>query len=67
MNQEKKNERKEILTKLNELQDFYCDGCLVKSTLRKDYGKTYAQSFCINQCTVGERIKQYGEKLNEKL
>ncbi|OQP16050.1 zinc-finger domain-containing protein, partial [Geobacillus zalihae] len=34
-----------------------------KSTFRKEYGKTYAQSFCIQQCTVGEQMRQYGEML----
>jgi hypothetical protein len=59
----KANERKEILAKLNEIHDLYCEGCFLKATFRKEFGKTYAQSFCINQCTVGEMIKQYGEKL----
>lgn len=41
----------------------YCDGCFLKSTFRKEYGKTYAQAFCIQRCTVGEQMRQYGEML----
>ncbi|KYD31453.1 zinc-finger domain-containing protein [Geobacillus sp. NFOSA3] len=63
MREKKVNKRKEILDKLNELQQMYCDGCFLKSTFRKEYGKTYAQSFCINQCTVGEKMRQYGAML----
>jgi hypothetical protein len=61
--EQKANERKEILAKLSEIHDRYCEGCFLKATFRKEFGKTYAQSFCINQCTVGEMIKQYGMKL----
>jgi hypothetical protein len=61
--EEKAAKRKEILTKLNEIHHQYCEGCFLKSTFRKEVGKTYAQSFCINHCTVGEMIKQYGEML----
>ncbi|MBA2876411.1 zinc-finger domain-containing protein [Thermaerobacillus caldiproteolyticus] len=65
MREEKANKRKEILAKLNELHHMYCEGCFLKSTFRKEMGKTYAQSFCINHCTVGEMMKQYGEMLLE--
>lgn len=63
MREKKANKRKEILDKLNELHQTYCEGCFLKSTFRKEYGKTYAQSFCINQCTVGEKMRQYGAML----
>ncbi|QNU24748.1 zinc-finger domain-containing protein [Geobacillus zalihae] len=59
----KRNRRKEILDQIAWLEETYCDGCFLKSTFRKEYGKTYAQSFCIQQCTVGEQMRQYGEML----
>ncbi|ASS99819.1 MULTISPECIES: zinc-finger domain-containing protein [Geobacillus] len=59
----KRNRRKEILDQIAWLEETYCDGCFLKSTFRKEYGKTYAQSFCIQQCTVGEQMQQYGEML----
>ncbi|MED3785440.1 zinc-finger domain-containing protein [Geobacillus stearothermophilus] len=58
-----RNRRKEILDQIAWLEETYCDGCFLKSTFRKEYGKTYAQSFCIQQCTVGEQMRQYGEML----
>ncbi|MCZ0754162.1 zinc-finger domain-containing protein [Anoxybacillus sp. J5B_2022] len=61
--EEKLLKRKEILEKLNDIHHLYCEGCFVKSTFRKEVGKTYAQSFCITKCTVGEKIKRYGEML----
>ncbi|ADU93734.1 MULTISPECIES: zinc-finger domain-containing protein [Geobacillus] len=61
--EKKRNERKEILEQIARLEETYCDGCFLKSTFRKEYGKTYAQSFCIQQCTVGEQMRRYGEKL----
>ncbi|BDG35307.1 zinc-finger domain-containing protein [Parageobacillus sp. VR-IP] len=63
MREKRLNKRKEILDKITELQQTYCEGCFLKSTFRKEYGKTYAQSFCINQCTVGEKMRQYGAML----
>ncbi|MEC0612932.1 zinc-finger domain-containing protein, partial [Bacillus spizizenii] len=30
---------------------------------RKEFGKTYAHPFCINKCTVGEKLKAYGDVL----
>jgi len=56
--------KKQVLEKITELMDTYCVDCLLKKHFRKEYGKTYAHSFCINQCTVGEQIKKIGQKLN---
>ena len=56
----------EIINQIDQLVDTYCDGCFVKTTLRKEKGKTIAHDFCIHSCTVGEEIKQIGEKLSTK-
>ncbi|WP_442853668.1 zinc-finger domain-containing protein [Bacillus sp. CHD6a] len=58
--------RKKILLEVGEILDTYCTECLVKQTLRKDYGKTHAQAFCINECTVGAEIKKLGDQLVER-
>ncbi|RWU14483.1 zinc-finger domain-containing protein [Anoxybacillus flavithermus] len=55
--------RKDVLLRINELLDTYCEECFVKRALRKEYGKLYAQSFCIQTCTIGEKMKQYGQLL----
>lgn len=55
-----------IIEKVTELMDTYCVNCFLKAHFRKEYGKTYAHSFCINKCTVGEKIKKLGSQLSEK-
>ncbi|MCR8846871.1 zinc-finger domain-containing protein [Rossellomorea sp. SC111] len=57
--------RKEVVDKVDELIDTYCNDCLLKAHFRKEYGKTYAHRFCIEQCTIGEQIRHYGECLNK--
>lgn len=59
-------DRKQVLMEVSDILDTYCNDCFVKSHFRKEYGKNYAQSFCIHQCTVGEKLKEYGKKLNLK-
>jgi hypothetical protein len=59
-------DKKMIRLKVGEILDTYCDGCFLKKYHRELYSKGYAQSFCINQCTVGEQLKTYGDKLTEQ-
>lgn len=53
----------EIINAIDHLLQTYCDGCFVRTQLRKEKGKTNAHHFCIHKCTVGEEIKQTGKKL----
>ncbi|WP_277584317.1 zinc-finger domain-containing protein [Psychrobacillus antarcticus] len=53
----------QLINKIDELLDTYCDGCFVRKQLRKESGKTIAYRFCLEQCTVGENIKQIGSQL----
>ncbi|TXC93218.1 zinc-finger domain-containing protein [Metabacillus litoralis] len=55
--------KKQTLQELSEIIDTYCVDCLVKKHLREESGKRFAHSFCINQCTVGLKIKNVGKKL----
>lgn len=55
--------KKQTLSEISEIVDTYCVDCLLKKHFRNDYGKRYAHSFCINKCTVGEKLKKMGEKL----
>ncbi|MGE8204256.1 zinc-finger domain-containing protein [Heyndrickxia sp. NPDC080065] len=59
-------ERKLILEEMNAILTAYCDGCLVKSSLRKEFSKTYAHQFCIQKCTVGEQLRKFGNQLELK-
>ncbi|MFJ7972532.1 zinc-finger domain-containing protein [Psychrobacillus sp. NPDC096389] len=53
----------QIINEIDHILQKYCDGCFVRTQLRKEKGKTVAHQFCIHGCTVGEEIKQKGEKL----
>lgn len=56
--------RIDVLLEVEEILETYCKDCLVKATLRKEKGKLSAHKFCITECTVGEKLKQYGELLS---
>ena len=56
-------ERKKLLKEVDSLLEYYCEGCFIKSTLHKEHSKTYAHRFCIEKCTVGEKLKSIGTLL----
>ncbi|MGE6629676.1 zinc-finger domain-containing protein [Bacillus sp. NPDC077027] len=56
-------DKKTAVKELTDLQDTYCSDCFIKKHFRRECGKKYAHSFCIQQCTIGEKLKQYGEIL----
>ncbi|MCQ6273958.1 zinc-finger domain-containing protein [Bacillus sp. V3B] len=55
--------RKEIYHKVEAIMNNYCNGCFLYKQNRKDKGRSSAHRFCISSCTVGEKLRQYGEKL----
>jgi hypothetical protein len=57
-------ERKKLFKEVDSLINFYCEGCFIKTTLQKENSKTFAHRFCIEKCTIGEMLKQYGNKLS---
>ncbi|KXT21417.1 hypothetical protein UZ35_04150 [Heyndrickxia coagulans] len=59
-----KMERKQLIREVDEILKTYCEGCFLKSHFRKTRGKKYAHQFCIRQCTVGEKLKKYGDRLS---
>jgi len=56
-------ERKKLLQEVDSIIEYYCEGCFIKSTLLKEHSKTYAHRFCIEKCTIGEKLKEFGKKL----
>ncbi|ANU28208.1 zinc-finger domain-containing protein [Planococcus versutus] len=54
-----------IIKEIDEMMTTYCEGCFVKSQLRKDEGKTAAHRFCISNCTVGTQLQFLGHELNK--
>lgn len=57
-------ERKQIIKEVGEILDTYCEDCFLKRHHRYTHSKSYALNFCLNQCTVGEKLKSYGRKLS---
>ncbi|PWA13270.1 zinc-finger domain-containing protein [Pueribacillus theae] len=59
-------QRKQVICKVNDILDTYCTDCFLKQFLRQTYGKNHAQRFCIRECSVGEELQKYGDKLLKK-
>lgn len=56
--------RKELISNMESLMGQYCEGCFLNQYLRKESGRRMAHRFCITQCTVGEKLKEFGKKLS---
>ncbi|WP_141434040.1 zinc-finger domain-containing protein [Bacillus sp. 03113] len=56
--------RKKILNEVEELIENYCKDCFLFKFHKEEKGRRYAHRFCISKCTVGEKIKNCGEKLS---
>ncbi|WP_456274938.1 zinc-finger domain-containing protein [Bacillus sp. AK031] len=51
------------MNKVDEILVTYCEDCLLKAHFRKEHGKSHAHRFCIEKCTVGQKLKELGKKL----
>jgi len=60
----KKERRKQLLDKVDQTLQAYCDGCFLYSTHKKELGRTYAHKFCLSHCTIGQQLKDVGKQLN---
>jgi hypothetical protein len=56
--------RKQLFSEVEELLANYCKGCFLHQHFKNEKGRRYAHRFCITKCTIGERIKQIGNKLS---
>ncbi|UXR70609.1 MULTISPECIES: zinc-finger domain-containing protein [unclassified Staphylococcus] len=57
------DEKRQAIETIDTLMADYCTQCLIKSHLRKEESKTSAHHFCINECSVGQRIQALGKYL----
>jgi hypothetical protein len=55
--------RKELYSEVEEILQNECKGCFVYQHFKKEKGKRAAHKFCISQCTVGEKLRNVGNKL----
>ncbi|MFB9859850.1 zinc-finger domain-containing protein [Salinicoccus siamensis] len=53
----------DVLEKINDLEEKYCHGCLLKELNRSEGSRTAAHNFCIHECSVGISIRTHGNKL----
>lgn len=60
----KKKGNRQVLKQVDTLLNTYCNGCFLHKQFVQEQGRTYAHRFCINQCTVGDSLKQMGAFLN---
>ncbi|QHJ71188.1 MULTISPECIES: zinc-finger domain-containing protein [Planococcaceae] len=54
-----------IINEIDEMLNTYCEGCFVRTQIRKDEGKTAAHRFCISNCTIGTQLQFLGNELNK--
>ncbi|MCJ8006616.1 zinc-finger domain-containing protein [Lederbergia wuyishanensis] len=55
--------RTEIFKEIDGLITTYCEGCFLHFHFKKEFSKSYAHKFCINQCTVGQKLQEKGKIL----
>lgn len=51
------------LLKINQLEEKYCHGCLLKKLNREEGTRASAHKFCITECSVGLEIRSHGNQL----
>ena len=62
----RKGLRQEVLDEIEMTLEQYCSGCFLYSHNRKEQGRNGAHTFCVSCCTVGEKLRQYGEQLKKR-
>lgn len=58
--------RKLLYDDIEQLMQEFCHECFLYKFHREEKGRCYAHRFCITKCTVGEKIKAFGSKLEGK-
>ena len=54
-----------IINEIDGMMETYCEGCFVRTQIRKEQGKTAAHRFCISNCSVGSQLQFLGNELNK--
>ncbi|MBY6273430.1 MAG: zinc-finger domain-containing protein [Caldibacillus debilis] len=58
-----KHKRLILYSEADKWMEDYCRGCFLHKYFSKEKGRRYAHNFCINKCTVGERLRKIGQEL----
>ncbi len=59
----RQSDRVELFANVEGIMKQYCEGCFLHRQLKKEGGRRFAHRFCISKCTVGEMLKENGERL----
>ncbi|WP_075982060.1 zinc-finger domain-containing protein [Bacillus massilinigeriensis] len=57
-------DRKKLLEEMDHIMTYFCESCFIHKYHRVENGRRYAHRFCITQCTIGEKLKCYGQRLS---
>ena len=63
---DRKESRQSVLNEVERTLEQYCSGCFLYSHNRKERGRAGAHKFCLSSCTVGEKLRQFGEQLKKR-
>ena len=58
-------DKQKVIMEVSHILDTYCQDCFLRRHLRETFGKNHAQRFCINDCSVGDRLQQCGKYLTK--
>lgn len=58
--------KKQVIKEVHDLVQEYCEDCFLYKHLRDTSNRKVAQQFCIKECSVGERLQEYGDQLSKK-
>lgn len=53
----------DVMKDIDELTDTYCVDCPIQKVLRASVGKSKAHRFCIESCSIGEKLQFLGNEL----
>ncbi len=56
--------KKQIRTEVHNTVQLYCEDCMLYQHFCQIHSRAYAHNFCVNECSVGEKLQKYGEKLS---
>lgn len=56
--------KKQVIREVHNTIQVYCEDCFLYKFHRETHSRNFAQNFCIRECSVGEKLQAYGDKLS---
>lgn len=57
-------DKKQVIKEVHDMVQVYCEECFLYKYLRETNSRNVAQQFCIKECSVGEKLQEYGDRLS---